>query len=178
MTGVSRTRVGYAGGATEGPTYRAMGDHTESIRIEFDPETVSYEELLEVFWDSHSPTRKPWSRQYMSLILVQDEAQRRKAEASKAAREKELGKKLYTEIRPAGRFWSAEDYHQKYTLRRHDGLMNELYRLYPDPQALIDSTAAARLNGLLSGYGNLKTLASELAALDLPQNRLLDLAKG
>ena len=64
-----RTRVGYAGGTTNNPTYRALGDHAETIQVDYDPTQISYEELLEAFWTSHSPTSRPWSRQYASIIF-------------------------------------------------------------------------------------------------------------
>lgn len=93
-----------------------MGDHTETVQIDFDPETISYEELLEVFWASHRPTVPPASRQYASIIFTHGEEQRRLAEASKARLEAAVGR-LYTDIVPLERFYLAEDYHQKYYLR-------------------------------------------------------------
>jgi len=66
MQGIYRTRVGYAGGSTSSPTYRNIGDHTETIQIDYNPKEISHEELLDVFWRSHSPEVKSWSRQYMS----------------------------------------------------------------------------------------------------------------
>src|SRR6056297_3828024 len=69
LEGVIRTRVGYAGGSTEGPTYKMIGDHTETIEIDYDPAVISYRELLEIFFDSHNPYSQSYSRQYASLIL-------------------------------------------------------------------------------------------------------------
>lgn len=107
------TRVGYAGGTTPDPTYTNLGDHTESIQIDFDPAVISYEDLLAEFWTSHMPTRPTRSRQYASIIFFADDAQRSAAEASKRAFENAVGT-AYTEIRPLDRFYLAEDYHQKY----------------------------------------------------------------
>lgn len=68
-----RTRVGYAGGSKENPTYYSLGDHSETIQIDYDPTQISYGQLLEVFWNSHNPTYEPWSRQYMSIIFYHSE---------------------------------------------------------------------------------------------------------
>ena len=91
LKGVYKTQVGYAGGTTPSPTYYGMGDHTESIEIYYDPKVVSYNDLLDIFWESHSPTSRPYSRQYMSMIMYNSEKQRRSAEASLKKWEKELG---------------------------------------------------------------------------------------
>ena len=87
MPGVVRTRVGYAGGTTQNPSYRSIGDHSEAIQIDYDPTRVSYEELLNVFWASHSPTVQPWARQYMSMILYHNAKQKRLALKTKAQEE-------------------------------------------------------------------------------------------
>lgn len=108
------TSVGYAGGTTRDPTYRSMGDHTESIRIEYDPEMIAYEDLLAEFWASHDPGRPARSRQYASVIFYADDRQREAAEVSKAAMERERGATLYTDILPLDRFYRAEEYHQHY----------------------------------------------------------------
>lgn len=152
MAGVVRTRVGYAGGAKADPTYRSLGDHTETIQIDWNPEKVSYEQLLEVFWGSHNPTYPPMSRQYMSAIFYADSAQKELAELSKQRIEAQLGKKVYTEILPLERFYLAEDHHQKYYLRNSPELVAELRAIYPNEADWIDSTAAARLNGYAGGY--------------------------
>ena len=108
------TRVGYAGGTTQNPTYRSMGDHSESIQIDYDPDVISYERLLAEFWASHRPTRPSRSRQYASVIFYADEEQRLAAETSKRAMEERLGTTLHTDIVPLDRFYLAEEYHQHY----------------------------------------------------------------
>jgi methionine-S-sulfoxide reductase len=158
---VVRTRVGYAGGDKQGPTYRDLGDHSEAIQIDFDPSVIDYGDLLDVFWESHNPTRPSWSLQYASFIFTHDEEQARKAKESAAA----LGKEIATGIKPLDRFWRAEDYHQKYRLRNSAGVMKELEPLFATDRAFVDSTLAARLNGLLAGYGRLEAVRAEL---DLP----------
>lgn len=90
-----------------------MGDHTESVQVDYDPALITYEELLAEFWDAHRPIRPSRSRQYASIIFYADEAQRIAAEASKRALEAGIGT-LYTEIVPLDRFYLAEEYHQHY----------------------------------------------------------------
>ncbi len=149
-----RTRVGYSGGTKENPTYRSLGDHTESIEIDYNPEVISYNELLEIFWCSHHPTRPPYSKQYMSIIFYHNDQQKRLAIQTKEKREMELNSKIHTEIRPYEEFYRAEDYHQKYALKQNTNLTNWIKAIYPDAKALTDSTAAARLNGFVYGYGS------------------------
>jgi peptide methionine sulfoxide reductase MsrA len=67
--GVIRTRVGYAGGTKADPSYHSLGDHSETVEVVYNPEVVSYESMLKVFWESHNPVNRSWSRQYMSAIF-------------------------------------------------------------------------------------------------------------
>jgi methionine-S-sulfoxide reductase len=159
MPGVVRTRVGYAGGTTSNPTYHSIGDHSETIQIDYDPESISYAELLEVFWSAHNPHTPSFSRQYRSVIFYHNESQRLQAQQSSEQLQK--GGPIYTEIVPFSRFYLAEDYHQKYYLRGTKELMGELRMLYPLEQQFIDSTVAARLNGYMGGFGTSAQLERE-----------------
>ena len=78
-----RTRVGYAGGAKENPTYHNLGDHTETLQIDYDSSKISYEKLLELFWEEHDPTSRSWSRQYKAVVFYHDEEQKRLAIAGR-----------------------------------------------------------------------------------------------
>ena len=162
-----RTRVGYAGGATENPTYHNLGDHAEAVQIEYDPSRISYQELLDVFWAGHNPARPVWSRQYASIIFYHDEEQRRLAQASKEQYEAQCDCRVYSEIVPAAAFYLAEDYHQKYQLRQSPTFMDVFATIYPDPADFVNSTAAARVNGYLGGYGTLANLQAEIDDLGL-----------
>jgi len=164
---VIRTRVGYAGGESTDPTYQDLDGHTETIQLDFDPARVTYAQLLEIFWDSHHPTSEPFSTQYMSILFLHDDEQRRLAEQSKAAEEARLGKKLYTDLRPYRAFHRAEDYHQKHSLRWHEDLLAELTAIYPDADDLTDSTVAARVNGIVDGEGQAAELEAELDSYGL-----------
>ncbi len=167
-----RTRVGYAGGTLENPTYHHLGDHTESFQIDFDPAKLSYADLLGLIWSSHNPCARSWSRQYMSAIFFHGEEQKRLAFESKAREEKRLGAAVHTPILPAGRFWLAEDYHQKYYLTNHEDLAKEFRRIYPDAKDFVASTAVARVNGYLGGDGTRAQLEKEIDGLGLsPEGR-------
>jgi peptide-methionine (S)-S-oxide reductase len=127
IDGVHTTAVGYAGGFTPNPTYEEVcggrTGHTEAVLVVFDPEKVSYSDLLAVFWESHDPTQgmrqgNDVGTQYRSAIYHTDDGQRRAAEESRDVYEEALGGAGYgpitTEIAPAGPFYYAEDYHQQY----------------------------------------------------------------
>ncbi len=136
-----RTRVGYAGGTQENPTYHRLGDHTETLQIDFDPERISYERLLELFWSEHDPTSRSWSAQYKAAVFYHDEDQKRLAAESA--------------------------YHQKYYLRQNKRLLRDLQRHYPQDSELMNSTAAARVNGYLGRFGTAEDLKAEIDRLGL-----------
>jgi len=121
--------------------------------VDYDPSVITYKDLLDAFWNGHDPGRKSWTRQYMSMILYHDPDQEKEARESKAALEKRTGRKVHTVIEPYSRFYLAENYHQKYRLKMESGIMSDLGRYYPDSSDLTHSTAAARINGFLYGYG-------------------------
>ena len=123
LPGVKSVTSGYAGGTKENPTYKEVcsGDtgHAEVIQIEYDPKVVSYEKLLETFWEAHDPTTlnrqgADTGTQYRSIILYSSEAQKAAAEKSKAEAQKHFGQPIVTEIVPLKKFYQAEDYHQDY----------------------------------------------------------------
>ncbi len=116
LSGVLETRVGYAGGAKENPTYHDLGDHTETVEIDFDPSQVSYDQLLEHFWEQHDATLQ-FKTQYQSMILTSGPEQAATAEASKASRQAASRREIVTQIRPVGTFWLAEQYHQDYLVK-------------------------------------------------------------
>lgn len=162
-----RTRVGYAGGTSRNPTYHALGDHSETVEIDYDPSRVSYEQLLRVFWASHDPGSQPWSRQYRAAVFVHGEEQRRLAEKTRDEVAAGGRAPVRTAIVTAGTFYPAEEYHQKYYLRSERELFRELAAPYPEPGALTASTAVARVNGYLGGNGTLEQLKQELPSLGL-----------
>jgi peptide-methionine (S)-S-oxide reductase len=165
---VVRTRVGYAGGSTPNPTYRSIGDHSETLQLDYDPTQITYRELLQVFWSAHNPRAPSISRQYASIIFYHDEVQKEIAEQSVADMTAQAGK-LWSELLPAGEFYWAEDYHQKYQLRGQRDLAAELASIYPDVRDLVNSTAATRINGYAGRNGSLEQLESEIDSLGLSE---------
>jgi methionine-S-sulfoxide reductase len=159
--------VGYAGGTTENPTYHRLGDHSETLQIDFDPSSISYKELLAIFWESHSPGSPSWSRQYQAAVFYHNDTQKRLALETADEVTARINGEVFTQVLPAGGFYLAEDYHQKYFLRRDPVLLTELTRIYPDTWDLVASTAAARVNGYVAGHGNRASLEAELNSLGL-----------
>ncbi|MFZ5734596.1 MAG: peptide-methionine (S)-S-oxide reductase MsrA [Pseudomonadota bacterium] len=132
--GIYTTAVGYAGGHTPNPTYEeacsGQTGHTEVVLVVYDPKKIGYERLLKTFWESHDPTQgmrqgNDIGTQYRSAIYTFGDAQLKAAQESKAIYEKALGKMRYgaitTEIKPAGPFYFAEDYHQQYLAKNPGG---------------------------------------------------------
>lgn len=147
-----------------------MGDHTETLQLDFDPKQISYEALSKIFWDSHNALGRSYSAQYKAAVFVHHEEQRRinqKHRDSLEAMHPSFQGRICTEILPAQTFYLAEDYHQKYYLQRDKALLAELMRFYPTIQELTRSTAAARLNGLLGEHGEPPSTEEDLAFLGL-----------
>jgi peptide-methionine (S)-S-oxide reductase len=128
LPGVISTTSGYIGGHTQQPTYHEVSaggtGHAEAVQVVYDPQKVSYEKLLEVFWHNIDPTQKDGQfcdhgNQYRTAIFYHDETQKQLAEASKAELQKTrpFEGEIVTEIVPAGEFYPAEDYHQDYYLK-------------------------------------------------------------
>lgn len=157
-----------------------MGDHSESIQIDYDPAVISYSDLLKRFWEAHDPTTRSWSTQYKTAIFYHNDEQKKLAEETRDKIEATQKIKVQTEILPFSRFYVAEAYHQKYGLRGNSEFMREFRSTYSSDEALMNSTAAARVNGYLSGFGGGAALQEEIDSFGLTpeaQRRLLELAK-
>ena len=135
--------------------------------MDYDPGRITYSELLDVFWRSHNPARRPWSRQYKAAVFYHDEEQKRLAMESRERIAKRIDGKVHTEIVAYSEFYLAEPYHQKYRLQLNRDLMREFKTIYSDNADFVNSTAAARVNGYLSGHGTLSQLQAELNGLGL-----------
>ena len=129
IPGVISTRVGYLGGTMENPTYRDVCSgrtgHAEVVEVAYDPDRLTYDDLLTVFWDNHNPTTlnrqgPDIGTQYRSAIFYHDDDQKAAAVASKEERDKSgrYRSPIVTEITPATPFYEAEDYHQQYLEKR------------------------------------------------------------
>jgi peptide-methionine (S)-S-oxide reductase len=129
IEGVVATRVGYTGGSAPDPSYKQVCSgktgHAEAVQVWFDPDVVSYDELLDTFWSVHNPTtrnRQGWDfgSQYRSAIFFHDPDQERLAIASRDQRQNSVKRPIVTEIVPASTFYDAEEYHQRYH-EKHGG---------------------------------------------------------
>lgn len=117
LEGIFDVTVGYAGGSKPWPTYRNIQDYTEAVRVSYDPNVVSFDNLLDVFFQELGgpPVSRAYSRQYASVILVHSHTQRAIAEAKlQEWSQKYGGRKLYIDIVDGTDFYRAEEYHQKY----------------------------------------------------------------
>jgi peptide-methionine (S)-S-oxide reductase len=134
LPGVYSTAVGYSGGFTPNPTYEevcsGLTGHTEVVRVIYDPEKISFNDLLKAFWESHDPTQgmrqgNDVGTQYRSAIYVTNDEQRKQAEESKRAYQQRLTAAghgtITTEIKDAPTFFYAEDYHQQYLAKNPNG---------------------------------------------------------
>ena len=127
LPGVTSTAVGYEGGAFKNPTYEDVctdrTGHAEVVEVDYDPEKVAYETLLDTFWANHDPTTKnrqgpDIGTQYRSAIFYHTPEQESAARASLQRAQTRLRKPIVTEIVPAGEFYRAEEYHQQYLAKR------------------------------------------------------------
>jgi peptide-methionine (S)-S-oxide reductase len=146
VRGVVATQVGYTGGTTPNPTYEQVCSHTtghaEAVEVEFDPEVVSYDDLVERFWHLHDPTqvnRQGWDvgDQYRTAIFTVDQDQETAATASRERAQQRFRKPIATRIEPAAPFYRAEEYHQQYLEKR-----GQASCVIPAPATQTSSTAA------------------------------------
>lgn len=151
LDGVIRTRVGYAGGTKPDPTYHALGDHTEVVQVEFDPQAITYERLLELVFREHHPYRQAGKRQYQYLVLTASERQHEAVESFLAASEYDRDR-IETRIEGLSQFFPAESYHQKYNLRGKRWLTESFEEAGYDETAIRESPAAAKLNADVAGH--------------------------
>lgn len=178
LPGVVSTVVGYAGGTSPNPTYHKIADYTETVEITFDPTIISLEKLLQIFWQNHDATKDRFykERQYISLLVFQNQKQEQIAEKIKQSEEKHEGKEIQTEFQLATTFYPAEDYHQKYSLRRFKQATEKIQALFPDKEeAFIRSTIAARLNGFIRENISLPDIKEEIKTWRLPEEELTQL---
>jgi peptide-methionine (S)-S-oxide reductase len=159
VPGVVATRVGYIGGTTDKPNYKEVctdaTGHAEAVEITYDPKKVSYAELLDAFWTCHNPTTlnrqgPDVGTQYRSAIFTHDAEQQKLAKESlKEVSDSDAfkGKKVVTQIVPAGTFWSAEDYHQQYLAKNggvcHSGIATVHTKLAKEARAAREAAPAA-----------------------------------
>ncbi len=166
MPGVVRTRVGYAGGIIDSPTYQNIGEHAETIQIDYDADVISYRELVDKFWDDHNPFQQPFSNQYRSILFYHNQEQYSIAQQMKSEIEQEEGREIKTEFKEFNELHLAEFYHQKYYLQQRSDYKNH-YLKEMNREKFINSTAVARVNGYLAGEGDREQLKKEAGSLGL-----------
>jgi peptide-methionine (S)-S-oxide reductase len=149
--GVVRTRVGYAGGTRPDPTYHALGDHTEVVQVDYDPDRLSYKDLLAWVFDRHDPHTQTATTQYQNVVLAASEAQH-DALVTYLESAGFAPQTVETRLERLPEFCPAEDYHQKYTLRGTATLFEPLKTAGYDDVAVRESPAAAALNGVAAGH--------------------------
>jgi peptide-methionine (S)-S-oxide reductase len=139
----------------------------ETIQIDYDPEKISYTNLLQVFFSSHNPTWPSPVRQYASAIFFHDEEQEHLAKGAMKDVGEKYGKKISTELVSYTGFTRAEDYHQKYYLRNTRAFMDQFKGRFPNEDAFTDSTAVTRVNGYIGGNGTTEQLEREMEELGI-----------
>ena len=149
------------------PAYHNLGDHIETVEMDFDPSVISYGKLLDVFWASHDPRERPVRRQYMSAIFTHSDEQKDLAFKTRDREAARRNGKIHSVILPASRFYLAEAYHQKFALRGRSELMKEYEAIYPSFRDFLASTAVTRVNGYVAGYGTCDSLRGEFDGLGL-----------
>jgi peptide-methionine (S)-S-oxide reductase len=151
IEGVVRTRVGYAGGTRRNPTYHALGDHTETLQIDYDPERLSYADLLDVVFESHDPNRQTRKRQYQNVVFPETEA-RHDAVEEYLESDGRSPEAIETRIERLTEFHPAESYHQKYSLRANPSLFEAFEEAGYDDEGIRESPTAAKLNAHAAGH--------------------------
>lgn len=164
--------MGYAGGAEPSPTYHDLGGHTEAVEVTFDPARVSYDELLDVYWNSFPFSIPPGPSRVRTAVFARGDDQLATAEASKRRLERRTGERVTVEIVAGGDFWPAERMHQKFHLQRvYPDLVSDLAG--GDVDAFLSSGAAARLNAYVSGFVDASAVREAAADLGWPVEELL-----
>ena len=143
IDGVTQTAVGYMGGNKLDPTYHEVctdrTGHAEVVQVEYDPEKVSYEQIVDTFWNIHDPTQlnrqgPDFGSQYRTAIFYHDDEQQRVATTARDALQaanRYAGRPVVTQIEPVGDFWVGEDYHQQYLEKRGPRLLPRLPQIAP-----------------------------------------------
>ncbi|CAJ1317115.1 peptide-methionine (S)-S-oxide reductase MsrA [Paenibacillus nuruki] len=161
FNGVIQMATGYAGGTTTHPTYRNLGDHSESIEITFHPQQISLEQLLHTFWTHHRPEAINGykGRQYMSILFYRNIEQ---YEIMVHVQQQYAPQSLHTEILAYTDFTRAEERHQKYYLQRKPELLKQGIKHLDSQENLFHSMIGARLNAWAKGYLSEEELIQEV----------------
>lgn len=164
LPGVLGTRVGFSGGTAPDPSYSNIGDHVETVEVTYDPQKVTYQQLLDHFWAHHNARAKPIFRQYASAIFCETPQEETEAKAERASLQEKGGTdKLLTAILPFKAFYPASDNHQKYYLQQDKALFKALQ----EQHLALNSVLATKLNSVAGADGDRAQLARSLSELGL-----------
>ncbi len=170
--GVEFTQVGFSGGTTPDPSYSVIGDHVETVEVSYDPQKISYLQLLDYFWRHHNAHAKPIFRQYASAIFTLEPDEARMATELRKARRSAQGEPLLTAVIPLQRFYPAEMSHQKHYLQQDSELLGRLPR---QGEQRLNTRLACKLNALLGSGGEQNDLQLALTELGLPDSTVVAL---
>ena len=162
LEGVYFTATGYTGGDKKNPSYHNLGNHTETVRIYFDPEVITFKDLLEVFLGKHVPSKKSYSKQYSSIIFYDSSGQKNVASDFLTKKKKVSDTKIYTEIKELKTFYEAEDYHQNYFLSQHSLMSAFRNSLLDSGERLTYSRIMTKLNAYCQGCLEKEVILQEL----------------
>lgn len=175
LDGVVRTIVGFAGGDRPDPTYAAIGEHAEAVRVEYDSHQLRFAALLDRFWTTFDPTLTPAKRRYQPLLVPQTEKQAERARTSRADAVGHHDGARRVKIVEDGAFHPAALRHQKHTLRRHDDVMAAFWARLPSERAFARSPAATLAAGYAGGHRDPARLDDDQDRLGLPDDAIATL---
>lgn len=169
-----RTRVGYAGGSSINPSYTNLGLHTEVIEIDYDPEIISYSQLIDEFFNAHNETLRPYDQRVKSLIFYRDdeELEIAKVKLNDARMAIDDEENVYTELKEFSVFYIAEEKNQNRSLKTEISLYEEIRAKYGSDEKVLLSVLASKLNGVVYGYGSVEEAENLLSKSALSEEAI------
>jgi len=178
VEGVIRTRVGYTGGDSLTPSYDNLDNHIEVIEVDYNPSLISYEQLIQKYFELYNGTERPYSLRVKSVIFYRSDDEYEIASKVKADYVHSIKQGVYTEIDPIDVFFLAEDKHQLSYLKQEISLYNEIKQIFPNNNQELLSILASKLNGIIAGYGSegqISDILSKSALSEASINRVMDI---
>lgn len=157
LDGILQTRVGYSSGEEKNPTYENIKDHSECVEILYDSNVIKYKDLLKILKSTYNSSYASVMKQYASIIFYQEEEEKKEAIEFLAS----LKKPNFTQIKKMSDFYLAENYHQKYYLQLNKELFKDIRSNFNSYEEALFSKTSSRINGYLTGKGNLKLFLSQ-----------------
>ncbi len=147
--------MGYSGGKSPNPSYKVVDFHSEVVEIDYDPQIISYGELIDIFFEAHNETLRPYDQRVKSLIFYrnQDEHEIAKAKLNQIRLTTPEDESVFTELKAFEIFYLAEEEHQNRSLKLEVSLYDELTQIFETDERILLSVLASKLNGYIYGYG-------------------------